>query len=116
MPPASQKDPEAALVALFRNHALPNEAKSIAAGRPIADDVEVCEIRRAGSRDFTVQPAHAFADWVNDPYLRRQISAPMRGAAQQYRQFKAQETQTKAGTPLDYAAVSEPRRGANSRR
>jgi hypothetical protein len=54
-------------VALFKHHAEINRAKSATASRPIYDDVEVVEIRRAGSRDFGVYPATSFCDWVTDP-------------------------------------------------
>jgi hypothetical protein len=39
------RDPDNALVALFKHHAIENIAKSKEAGRPIFDDVEYVEIR-----------------------------------------------------------------------
>jgi hypothetical protein len=106
------RDPDAALVALFKHHAEINRAKSATAGRPVYDDVEVVEIRRAGSRDFGVYPATSFCDWVTDPETgepRRRTYAER--FARQYRQFKEQTAQTKSGTPLTHVPfLTEARR------
>jgi hypothetical protein len=106
------KDPDEMLVVLFKHLALPNEAKSLAEGRPIFDDVEVCEVRSPGSRDVRVFPANTFARWINDPFTGGQTKQSYAERfAHQYRQFKSQHAQTKTGTPLDFAAfLSEGRR------
>jgi hypothetical protein len=97
------RDPDSALVALFKHAAVKNEAKSNAAGRPIFDDVEMCEIRAPGSKDVKVFPAMALsaAGWLIDPYTgeQKQITYAER-FARQYRQFKEHAAQTKTGTPL----------------
>ena len=45
------------VVAVFRNDIVKNVSKSIQAGRPIFDDVEVVECRTAGSKNVSVFPA-----------------------------------------------------------
>jgi len=106
------KDPDEMLVVLFKHLALPNEVKSLAEGRPIFDDVEVCEVRSPGSRDVRVFPANTFARWINDPFTGGQTKQSYAERfSHQYRQFKSQHAQTKTGTPLDFAAfLSEGRR------
>jgi hypothetical protein len=98
-----QRDPDAALVAVFKSHSIPNEAKTAAAGRPIEDDIEICEIRFPGSRAVSVFPATAVSHWVTDPYTGHQTQQTYAERfSHQYRQFKAQTVQTKQGTPLEY--------------
>jgi len=98
------RDPDASLVVLFRLHAERNEAKSVAEGRPIFDDVEVCDIRLPGSRNYGTYPAHARSHWRIDPYsgTQTEITYAQR-FPRQYEQFCAHAAQTKSGTPLDYA-------------
>ena len=98
------RDPDAVLVATFRNMAIPNIGRSAAEGRPIFDDVEVCEVRVPGSRNWTPYPAHAHSHWRVDPFTGEQTSITnAERFPHQYRQFQAQVQQTKSGTPLDYA-------------
>jgi hypothetical protein len=101
------RDPDNALVALFKYRAVENPAKSKLAGRPIFDDVEEVEIRAPGSKDVKVFPALAVSYDVvrSDPYTGevRYITYAER-FQHQYRQFKMQQQQTKSGTPL--ASVS----------
>jgi hypothetical protein len=106
------QDPDHALVALFKHHAAPNEAKSRAEGRPIYDDVEVCEIRRPGSKDVSVFPATSVSHWVTDQFTGGQVQITYAERfARQYQQFKAKAAQTKSGTPLDHARfLTEARR------
>jgi len=106
------RDPDAALVVLFKHQAVPNAAKSLEAGRPIYDDIEVCEIRRPGSRDWQPYPAHEFSHWTSDTYggEQRKVTYAER-FARQYRQFKEKQAQTKTGTPLDQVPfLTEARR------
>ena len=99
------KDPDEHLVVLFKNVALKNEVKTLAEGRPIFDDIEMCEVRWPGSRDVRVFPANYFARWVDDPFTGGQTKQSYAERfAHQYRQFKSQHAQTKTGTPLDFAA------------
>jgi len=100
------------LVPLFKHLAVPNEAKSRTAGRPIFDDIEVVEIRKPGARDFQPYPATAVSHWINDPFTggQRQVTYAER-FARQYQQFKALAAQTKSGTPLDLVKfLTEARR------
>ena len=108
----ARRDPDEALVALFKNHASPNNAKSIEAGRPIFDDIEVVEIRSPGSKDFKVFPATAFSHWETDPHTGEQTKVTYAERFRhQYQQFRAKTAQTKSGTPLDYAPfMSEGKR------
>lgn len=106
------RDPDAAIVALFKHHAIKNEAKTIKEGRPIFDDMDVCEIRFAGSRNVSVFPATAFSHWIADPQTGEQVAVTYAERfSRQYRQFKEMTQQTKAGTPLTYAPfLTEARR------
>jgi hypothetical protein len=101
---AINKDPDASVIPVFREHAERNEAKSAAAGRPIFDDVDIVELRYPGRRDYSVHPATAFSHWTVDPLTGEQIKVTYAERFQrQYQQFKSRNTQTKSGTPLDYA-------------
>jgi len=93
----------AGITPLFKNIAMKNPGKSTEAGRPIFDDVEVVEIRFAGSRDVYVFPATEYSHFEDDEDTneRRRISYAERWP-KQYQQFKAKQAQTKEGTPLDY--------------
>jgi len=106
------RDPDDALVAIFKHHAIKNEGKSIKEGRPIYDDMEIVEIRFAGSRSVSVFPAMAFSHWKNDPDTGEQTKVTYAERfPRQYRQFKEQTAQTKAGTPLGHAPfLTEARR------
>src|SRR5678815_5718035 len=97
------QEPDSAVVALFRNHTIPNPSKTAAMGRPMFDDMEVCEIRFAGSRSVSVFPATAITFWKDDPQTGEQIPVTYAERFQrQYMQFKQQASQTMAGTPLAY--------------
>jgi hypothetical protein len=48
------QDPDDLLVVLFKHLATENKAKSLAEGRPIFDDQEICEIRAPGSKDVNI--------------------------------------------------------------
>jgi hypothetical protein len=106
------RDPDRNIVAVFKQTSLLNEGKSQAAGRPIHDDVDVCELRFPGSRNTVVAPAESFSHWATDitTGLQYKVSYAERFPGQ-YRQFKERATQTKSGTPLDYALfLTEARR------
>jgi hypothetical protein len=97
----ASRDPDAALVALFRHRAVQNPGKSREAGRPIFDDVEEVEIRAPGSKDVKVFPATAFSHWRTDIYTGAQEKVTYAERFhRQYRQFKEHAQQTKSGTPL----------------
>jgi hypothetical protein len=94
---------EAGVTPLFKNIAIKNEAKSKLAGRPIFDDMEVVEVRFAGTKDYSVFPSMEYSHWIDDEETgeRRRITYAERWP-RQYRQFKEKQQQTKSGTPLDY--------------
>jgi hypothetical protein len=106
------QDPDELLVVLFKHQATPNDAKSLAEGRPIFDDIEICEIRMPGSKDVRVFPASEFSRWIINPYSGEQTKQSYAERFKhQYQQFKASAAQTKTGTPLDFATfLSEGRR------
>ena len=92
------------LTVIFKHHAELNPSKTKEAGRPIFDDIEVCEMHAPGSRNFTPQPALAFSHWSGDMYGGNQVQVTYAERFQhQYRQFKAEQAQTKTGTPLQFA-------------
>ena len=98
------RDPDELLVVLFRYQEFENPDKTLKEGRPIFDDVEVCEIRSSGSKDVKVKLATEISadGWVTDPFTGQQKQRTYAERfAQQYRQFKANAAQTKTGTPLD---------------
>lgn len=98
------KNPDASLLVLFKPYADKNPAKSAAAGRPIFDDYDVCEIRLPGSRNVGIYPALSRSHWHNDPITGEQVEVTYaQRFAAQWKQYKEHEQQTKTGTPLTYA-------------
>lgn len=89
-------------VVIFKAEAIPNEAKSQAAGRPIFDDLEVCEIRFPGdTKCWGVFPAQEA-----EPNATREAGYTVTYAEhyeRQYQQFQSQQQQTVGGTPLSEA-------------
>ena len=110
--PVDPKDPDASLIALFKDHAVPNATKTATAGRLICDDMEIVEIRFPGSRAVSVFPATSFSHWAVDPHTGGQKAVTYAERfSRQYQQFKAHSSQTKSGTPLTYATfLTEGRR------
>jgi hypothetical protein len=102
--PYDHRDPDAQLVATFHLRGFENNGKSIKAGRPIYDDIEICEIRVPGSREVKVFPATEFSHWGDDPLTGRQVKVTYAERfRRQYQQFKEHAQQTKSGTPLTHA-------------
>lgn len=96
-------DQKAALVATFKVHSVLNQKKSKEAGRPIYDDVEVCEIRTAGDRNSVkVFPAHEVShrEELEDGGSGDEVTYAMR-FPNQYKRFKDGHTQAQSGTPLE---------------
>jgi hypothetical protein len=106
------RDPDASLVPVFKNHYVINNARTAAEGRPIYDDMEVVEIRAAGSRAVGVYPAMEFSHWAIDPETGGQVKISYAERfRRQYQQFKTHAQQTKSGTPLAHAPfLTEARR------
>lgn len=105
-------DPDDNLIATFHMGTTKHEVRSAAEGRPIYEDTEHCHIRVPGSRDWQAYPATAFSRWVVDPETGEQVKQTYAERfSRQYRQFKANQQQTKSGTPLDHAPfLTEARR------
>ena len=93
----------AGITPYFKTAALKNERKSVDAGRPIYDDVELVDIRFAGSKEVYTFPTRQISHWEIDEETgeQRQLTYAERWP-RQYQQFKAKLNQTKSGTPLDY--------------
>lgn len=106
------RDPDASVVAFFKNHPVKNEAKTAKEGRPIYDDMEICEIRIAGSRSVSAFPATSTSHWIEDPQSGENVPVTYAERFQrQYRQFKEMSAQTKSGTPLSQVPfLTEARR------
>ena len=87
---------DALTVPFFKNVAVPDEAASKEAGRPIYKDMEVVEVRIAGDRNFSpVFPAHAMWQRISGEevtYAQRWPEA--------YARFAAGKEQIAMGTPL----------------
>ena len=89
----------------FYIHTTPNEAKSKAAGRPIFDEMEVCEITHPGNKQTVgVFPAHeeyGFRDTETEfGPVREKITYAMQ-YNDQYLKFKSGDAQSLGGTPLE---------------
>ena len=94
-------DPDENLVVIFTDHAILNEAKTLAAGRKIYDTMQVCKIYTPGSKDNSVAPALGHSHWIIDPETGGEVSVSYAERFKpQYRQYKERRTQTKSGTPL----------------
>lgn len=94
-------DPDENLVVIFTDHAILNEAKTLAAGRKIYDTMPVCKIYTPGSKDNSVAPALGHSHWTTDPETGGLVSVTYAERFKpQYRQYKERQTQTKSGTPL----------------
>jgi len=111
------RDPDDVAVVLFKYQSFKNDEKSLAAGREIHDDVEMCEIRFPGAKDWKAFPALELSTQkIIDPYsgAEKRITYAER-FPHQYQQFKRQQAQTKSGTPLDFAPFLTAARRAELR-
>lgn len=94
-------DDDNLVVATFRADTIRNEAKSKAAGRPIYDDIEVCELRFPGdTQRVSVFPAHAFHRWKEGPDGQEEQTYAQRWN-RQYLRFKEGRQQVQEGTPVE---------------
>jgi hypothetical protein len=80
-----QSEADKKLFVIFYSEAIKNESKTIAAGRPIFDDIDHIKILAPGSRDTFVTEA-------TPEYQMR--------FADRWKQYKANQEQTVSGTPL----------------
>lgn len=87
----------------FFNHPVQNDAKSKAAGRPIFDDVEVCEIRFAGNREKVGHfPAHEVFRTEYDPNTGSTNELTYAIVySDMWKAFKMGAEQKGSGTPTD---------------
>ena len=95
--------PEAATHVVFRVHPSPNEGETKKQGRPIYDEMEVCDIKMAGNTlSWGTFPAHEFADWdgLDDFGNRAQRTYAQKYNAE-YLAFKNGTAEALGGTPLE---------------
>lgn len=89
-------------VVRFYAGTIPNSAASKKEGRPIHEDIEICEIRTGGDRNCTkVFPAHTFHRWVTTPDGNQEQQTYAQRWNDQYRRFKELRTQVQEGTPIE---------------
>ena len=94
-------NPDDLLVVKFRADKVKNEAKTKEAGRPIFDDIELCEIRSPGDRNTVkVFPAHAQHRWTINEDGEQEIQTYAQRWSAQYQRFKERRDQVQEGTPL----------------
>lgn len=88
------------LVVRFYHGQKHNRGKSDKAGRPIYDDLEMCEISAPADKQRKfVTPAHATWKMVPGEWGPQKLTYAMR-FADQYKRFKADAAQIQSGTPL----------------
>jgi hypothetical protein len=90
------------IVPRFYVHTVQNESKSKAAGRPIFDEMELCELRFAANKQ-TVGAFPAHEVFRTDKNMQTGELTPMTYAIayrEQYLKFKNNEAQDMSGTPL----------------
>lgn len=102
--PAPQLTQEVKPTVIFRNNASPNEAMTKKEGRPIYDDMEVCDIFFPGMVKERVPTCRALdqADWLDDPIMgTKRPRTYMEKYAEEYQAFKAGVAQSSSGTPIE---------------
>jgi hypothetical protein len=102
--PAPQLTQEVRPTVIFRNNASPNEALTKKEGRPIYDDMEVCDIFFPGMVKERVPTCRALdqADWIDDPIMgTKRARTYMEKYAEEYQAFKAGVAQSSSGTPIE---------------
>lgn len=102
--PAPQLTQEVKPTVIFRNNASPNEALTKKEGRPIYDDMEVCDIFFPGMVKERVPTCRALdqADWIDDPIMgTKRARTYMEKYAEEYQAFKAGVAQSSSGTPIE---------------
>lgn len=82
---AEQSDADKKLLVVFYKDTIKNEVKSVEAGRPIFDEIDLVKIMTPGSRD----------SFVGDATAEYQQRFP-----QQWARYKSGQSQDLAGTPL----------------
>lgn len=86
-----------------------NELESKKQGRPIFEDVEVCEVRFSGNREKVIHaPAHEVFRTDRDIEGNTNEITYALAYNEQYRAFKAGDAQTLRGTPLSEVSFLTP--------
>lgn len=113
------RDPDASLVVRFFMDPQRNDEKSKQAGRPIYEDVEMCEIRIPGNRNYVgrhkaieLSPDRKFLDELTGDERYRTYAERF---SRQYKQFKESQVQTMVGTPIALAPFLTEARKAELR-
>ena len=99
----ANRDPDEQLVVLFKYVPIENLQQTREQGRPVFDDVEMCEIRSPGNKDVKVFRSTEVSRWVDHPSQGQVKETYAERFRHQYQQFKRDAAQTKSGTPLDIA-------------
>jgi hypothetical protein len=97
--------PKGSVNVRFYVHTTINEFKTKAAGRPIYDEMEVCELSYPGNKTSThVAPANTVCEWaeISDEYSnsRMEVTYAMK-YNEQYLKFKSGDASSMGGTPLE---------------
>lgn len=91
-----QTNNESLVTPFFKNVAQIDPHATKREGRPIYSDMEVCEVRIAGDRNFKPEfPAHSMWNRVDGEDITYAMRWP-----DQYARFKANSEQVASGTPL----------------
>lgn len=102
--PVPQLTQEIIPTVIFRNNAVINESETKEKGRPIYDDMEVCDIFFPGNTKERVPTCRALdqADWIEDPQTQtKRPRTYMEKYAPEYQAFKSGAGMALSGTPLD---------------
>lgn len=95
-------DNAALIVPRFKVHTSINESASRAAGRPIYDEMEVCEIHLAANKQTVgVYPAHEVWKTVETPDGMREPQTYAMRFPDIYKKFKDGAAQSMSGTPVE---------------
>jgi hypothetical protein len=102
MPQIEKLATENLTIATFKVHSVKNEAQSKKEGRPIYDDMPVCELKFAANKQTVgVFPAHEVFRWHTDPSAgEREPLTYALAYPDQWRKFLSGEAQVASGTPL----------------
>lgn len=88
---------------VFKTLSVINDAESRKKGRPVYDDLEVCEIRfSANKQTVGVFPAVEQCEWAEDPITNERVRITYaQKFNEQYKKFKAGAAQAASGTPVE---------------
>ena len=103
---------DALVIPVFKVITNENKAKTLQAGRPIFDEMEVVEVRFAGDKlKVSVFPAHEICGEMQDEDGNTRKITYAERWSRQYERFKARTAQVAEGTPLsELPFLTEARR------